>query len=309
MQIIGLDIGGTKCAVIESDEKMNFKSVEVVKTSSPHKTLESIFKIIESFKPDKNTLFGIACGDPMDSKKGVILSPPNMPGWDNIHITKMLTDKFGGEAYLMNDANAGALAEWKFGAAKGCENVVFCTHGTGMGAGLILNNQLYEGTNGSAGEIGHIRLERIGPVGYGKSGSFEGFCSGGGIAQIAREKAAQLGGKVSFNHGLIEEITTKDVALAAENGDSVALEILGLSGVYLGKGLAIIIDILNPQVIVLGSLFIRCRRFIEPFMMEQLKKEALPHSLKNCKIVPAGLDEKIGNYAAVSVALYRKCLL
>jgi glucokinase len=309
MQIIGLDIGGTKCAVIESDEKMNFKSVEVVKTSNPHKTLEAIFKIIESFKPDKNTLYGIACGDPMDSKKGVILSPPNMPGWDNIHITKILTDKFGGEAYLMNDANAGALAEWKFGAAKGYENAVFCTHGTGMGAGLILNNQLYEGSNGSAGEIGHIRLERIGPVGDGKSGSFEGFCSGGGIAQIAREKAAQLGGKVSFNHGLIEEITTKDVALAAEKGDSVALEILGLSGVYLGKGLAIIIDILNPQVIVLGSLFIRCRRFIEPFMMEQLKKEALPHSLKSCKIVPAGLDEKIGNYAAVSVALYRKGLL
>lgn len=309
MRIIGLDLGGTKCTVLESDGDRPPRQVDRFLTSDPQTTLSEIFKTIEKIQPGPNPVFGIACGDPQDSAAGLILSPPNMPGWDRIEIVKELVERFGGEAYLMNDANAGAIAEWKFGAAKGYENVVFCTHGTGMGAGLILNNRLYEGTNGSAGEIGHIRLAADGPVGYGKAGSFEGFCSGGGISQLARKKAVEMNGKVIFNPGRIEDITTRDVAVAAENGDSIARDILALSGSYLGKGLSTVIDILNPQIIVLGSLYIRCQKFLEPRMMEQLEKETLRRSLVNCKIVPAGLGEQVGNFGAVSVALYRKGLM
>jgi glucokinase len=309
VDIIGLDLGGTKCTVVKTGKDGNCEQVDRFTTFAPEKTLKEIFKCIERIGPGNNPVFGVACGDPMDAKKGLILSPPNMPGWDRVEIVKELVERFGGEAYLMNDANAGAIAEWKFGAAKGFESVVFCTHGTGMGAGLILDNRLYEGTNGSAGEIGHIRLSADGPVGYGKKGSFEGLCSGGGIAQLARAKAAELKGKVAFNPGRIEDITTKDVALAAERGDTVAKEILALSGSYLGQGLSTIIDILNPQIIVLGSLFIRCRKFLEPAMKKRLEEETLSWSLANCKIVPAGLGEQIGNYAAVSVALYRKGIM
>jgi glucokinase len=206
----------------------------------------------------------------------------------------------------MNDANAGALAEWKHGAAIGCRNVVFLTFGTGMGAGIILDNRLYEGTSGYAGEVGHVRLAASGPVGYGKAGSFEGLCSGGGIGRLAQAKARELGGRVAFNPGSIEDITARDVAQAAERGDPVATELLSTVGWYLGLGLSFLIDILNPQIIVMGGIFGRCDKFLEPTMRQALQEESLPRPLRDCRIVPAALGEDIGNYAAVAVARYRK---
>jgi len=309
MDIIGLDLGGTKCTVVAGTDRTRPEQVARFATAGPAETLKKIFKAVEKIVPADEPVFGISAGDPMDAEKGILLAPPNMPGWDYVEIVRELTAQFGGEAYLMNDANAGALAEWRFGAAMGCKNVIFCTHGTGMGAGLILDGRLYEGTNYSAGEIGHTRLAEDGPVGYGKRGSFEGWCSGGGIARYARQRAKDLNGKVAFNPGRVEDITARDVAEAAEKGDELAQEILATSGGYLGRGLGMLIDILNPEVIVLGSLYLRCGKFLEPFMRETLEKEALPQSLKNCRIVPTGLGEQIGNYAALCVALYRKAML
>lgn len=118
---------------------------------------------------------GISCGGPLNSTAGIIEGPPNLPGWNNVKIADILTSHYGVFASLQNDANACAVAEWKFGAGKGAQNMIFLTFGTGLGAGLILNGRLYSGTNDNAGEIGHIRLEEFGPSGYGKSGSFEGF--------------------------------------------------------------------------------------------------------------------------------------
>ena len=130
---------------------------------------------------------GITCGGPLDSKKGLIMSPPNLPKWDKIPITKIIEDNFNVPVFLQNDANACALAEWRFGAGKGTNNMIFLTFGTGLGAGLILDGRLYAGTNNLAGEIGHIRLAKDGPLGYDKKGSFEGFCSGAGIARLAKK--------------------------------------------------------------------------------------------------------------------------
>jgi len=300
LNIIGIDIGGTKCAIISADENGNLHKINRFPTTDVKETLELIMDGVAELKPEKNPLFGISCGGPLDSVKGIIQSPPNLPGWDDIQIVNMLTNQFGGQAFLMNDANAGALAEWQFGAARGYSNVLFFTHGTGMGAGIILDGRLYEGTTGDAGEVGHIRLEEDGPVGYGKAGSFEGLCSGGGIAKLAKAR-----GYYPSMSGKKREITTKDIALAAENGDQEALDILALSGHYLGKGLAILIDILNPEIIVLGSIYLRAGKFLKESMMETLKKETLARSLETCKIVPIGLGEDIGNYAAIAVAVYR----
>jgi glucokinase len=191
------------------------------------------------------------------------------------------------------------------GAARGKRNVVFLTFGTGMGAGVIIDGRLYEGTSGSAGEVGHIRLAQDGPVGYGKAGSFEGFCSGGGIARLVRQSAKANGGQLPFFAGRIEDVTAADVAAAATGGDAFAREIFAEVGRRLGMGLAIIIDILNPEVIVIGSIFARCRELLEPSMREALGKEALPQSLGCCAIVPAALGEDIGDWAAITIALYR----
>ena len=238
------------------------------------------------------------------------MSPPNLPGWDGIPIVKILSDRFSIRSGLHNDANACALAEWRFGAGRGLRNMVFLTFGTGLGAGLILDGKLYAGTNDNAGELGHIRLSPFGPVGYGKCGSFEGFASGGGIAQLARFKVSerlQMGERVPWCAAEeLDGITAQKVAVAASEGDELAREIYRISATYLGRGLAVVIDLLNPEAIVIGSIYARNREMMEPYVLQEIEREALPHARRVCRILPAALGEQIGDYAALSVA---SCLI
>lgn len=318
--IIGLDIGGTKCAttlgrISESgDITIVAKKSFPTEKGNPFGVIEELCKTIDSIlaeeKIESISAIGISCGGPLDSKTGVVMNPPNLVGWDNIAIVDIIKGKYGVPCGLQNDANACALAEWKFGAGVGLQNMVFLTFGTGLGAGLILDNKLYAGTNDNAGEVGHMRLADYGPVGYGKAGSFEGFCSGGGIAQIAKMKVAeklQMGEKVSFCKDIseIDNLNAKDVALAADNGDALAKEIYAISGRQLGVGLSLIIDILNPQAIVIGSVYTRSSHLLKKYALEVIERESLPMAAKVCEILPAKLGENIGDYAALSVAAYQ----
>jgi len=314
--LIGIDIGGTKCAVtygiddgqkIEVVDKLKFDTTKVDQTITNLLGTTAAIMQRHNLTAATTAAIGISCGGPLDSKKGVIMSPPNLPGWDNIAIVDIFEKRFGVKTAVQNDANACALAEWKFGAGRGYNNVAFLTFGTGMGSGLILDGKLYAGTNDNAGEVGHIRLAKHGPVGFGKAGSFEGFCSGSGIAQMGRARAMekmQMGEPVAFckSSADLNNITAKAVAEAAESGDPLARDIYRECGSYLGKALAIMIDILNPEVIVLGSIYCRAQHLIEPAMQEALDREALGLARRVCKIVPAALGESIGDYAALSVA-------
>lgn len=234
------------------------------------------------------------------------MSPPNLPGWDNVPITELIEKTVGIRAVLQNDANACAVAEWKYGAGKGTRNMVFLTFGTGLGAGLILDGKLYSGTNDNAGEIGHIRLSDFGPVGYGKAGSVEGFASGGGIAQLAAtavKEQLMMGKKVAWcSDGNLSAITAKTVADAAGNGDTLAKSIYQTSATFLGKALAMVIDMLNPEVIVIGSIFVRAEELIRPFMQASIDRDALPGAAAVCSVKPAELGESIGDIAALSLA-------
>jgi glucokinase len=249
---------------------------------------------------------GISCGGPLDSNKGLIMSPPNLPGWDNIPIIEKIQGHFGIKTGLQNDANACALAEWKCGAGRGAQNMVFMTFGTGLGSGLVLDGRLYTGTNDNAGEVGRIRLANYGPVGYGKAGSFEGFCSGAGISQIARMLIAektQMGIPVDwYNDEDADQPTAQRVAEEALKGDELALRIFDLSAKKLGEGLSIIIDVLNPEVIVIGGVYTRCRSLMEKRMLEVIARETLPNAGRVCRILPSELGEQIGAYSALSVA-------
>ncbi|NMP37936.1 MAG: ROK family protein [Clostridiales bacterium] len=323
MYTLGIDIGGTKCAVILGKGVLPEGGDEgfiIAKKAFPTRTAAGWREVLAQIMSEADALLdengvmqnqlkavGISCGGPLDSTRGVILSPPNLPGWDEVPITSMLEQHFGVRAYLRNDANACALAEWRFGAARGTRNAVFLTFGTGMGAGLVLDGKLYSGTNDMAGEVGHIRLSPDGPEGYGKRGSFEGFCSGGGIARLAQsmaKKALRDGGK----SGLFKEendicsITAKSVALAADAGDALANEVLDICAQRLGEGLSLIIDILNPQVIVIGSIYARNEARFLPQIIKVIEKEALELSARVCRVLPAALGESIGDYAALSAA-------
>jgi glucokinase len=292
VQIIGIDIGGTKCAVGVLRDGV-VEEVDRFPTQDYTTTFARFRQTVAGLGPGPDVVFGISCGGPLDAARGVILCPPNLPGWVDLPVCRAFTDIFGGRAFLMNDANASALAEWHFGAGKGCRHMVFLTAGTGMGAGLILNGRLYEGATGDAGEVGHLRLRPDGPLGFGKHGSFEGFCSGGGIARLALAMGWPQ-----------PAVTLKDLAEAAGAGDALALKVLDTAGERLGEALALLIDTLNPERIVLGGYFPRCSALLLPAMNRALAAEALPGPLAACRILPAVLGETIGSNAAVAVALH-----
>ena len=304
MNLLGFDIGGTKCAVIYGQgDADNVEIIEKIKmptdlSITPEEMIQRLIDAAKKFpKPDYT---GVSCGGPLSSETGVIMGPPNLPGWDDVHIVEILEKEYGVPSGLQNDANACALAEWRYGAGRGTKNMAFLTFGTGLGAGLILDGRLYAGTNDNAGECGHIRLADEGPVGFGKAGSFEGFCSGGGIAQIGKAL-----GEMNPQCAFYGDYTAKAIGDAAEAGDETALEVYKISGEMLGRGLSILIDLLNPQKIVIGSIFERSRDLLWPHCKKYIDKEALGGAAAVCEVVPAALGNSIGDYAALITAAYK----
>ena len=288
----GLDIGGTKCALVIGDRTGKVLARWKVATADYgadwQRLINDLLKNAEGIYA-RPLAVGVSCGGPLSSARGVIMSPPNLPGWDDVHIVEWLQNRLSVPAFLQNDANACALAEWQFGAGRGCKNMVFLTFGTGMGAGLILDGRLYAGTNDMAGEAGHMRLAPDGPEGYGKRGSFEGFCSGGGIRQLAQ---MELG----------KDLSCKQLCELADAGDADARRVLEKSADYLGRALAVLIDILNPERIVIGSIYARAERHFKDGALSAIRREALSLSSGACEIVPAGLGDSIGDIAALSIA-------
>lgn len=311
---VGIDIGGTKCAVTLGDAAGVILCKERFETGGPDETVGRILavaeRLIEGARAAGRTVTaaGISCGGPLDADRGVILSPPNLPGWDKVEIVRAVRERLGIPAVLTNDANACALAEWRFGAGRGTRHMVFLTFGTGMGAGIIIDGKIYNGANGNAGEIGHVRMERFGGIGYGKMGSFEGFVSGGGIAMTARNLALerlQQGQVVGYcaSYEDLPSVTAKSVAEAAYAGDETAREVYRMTGEMLGRGLAILVDVLNPECIVIGSVFQRSEDLLRETMEEAMRRECLACAYGAVRVVPAELGEELGDRAALALAM------
>lgn len=312
----GVDIGGTKTAVLISadppdvSKRIEFPTLPAI---GPQPALEQIKSRLHAIlaeldaSPRSLAGIGVSCGSPLDAKRGIIQAPPNLSTWVDVPIVELMREEFGCPVYLENDANAGALAENRFGAGKGAQNMVFLTMGTGFGAGIIIEGRIYQGTNGNAGEIGHVRLTPDGPVGYHKAGSAEGWVSGGGMAQWAATEISTARASnersVLLDLPLNHNVTARDVGLAADRGDPLACRIVTRLGEKLGYALAILVDILNPERIVIGGLAMRLgERLFEP-ARRTLAGEALPHSAAVCEIVPAALGESIGDVAALCIAM------
>lgn len=306
--LLGFDIGGTKCAVCigryEGDtlKVENKQAIPTDLTVSPETMLSRLMTLADGLlKSETPRAIGVSCGGPLSSATGRVLGPPNLPGWNDVPVVALINAHYGVPVALRNDADAGALAEWRWGAGKGCRHMAFLTFGTGLGAGLILNGKLYSGACDMGGEVGHIRLANYGPVGYGKSGSFEGFCSGGGIAQLAELYARECR-QQGHAPGYPEGASAKEVAEAARAGDPTALQVFDTCARQLGRGLSVLIDILNPERIVIGSLFGRCHDLLWEKTAAVIAAEALPASAAACQVIPAALGESIGDYAALAVA-------
>lgn len=315
--LAGVDIGGTKTAVtlcLHPPEILARWEFATAPADGPApaitRIIESLHRMLQSKGLTATALraIGISCGGPLDPIKGLIQEPPNLPTWKDVAICSMLEEQFAVNCFLENDANAGALAEFSFGAGRGTRNMVFLTMGTGIGAGLILNGELYQGPSMAAGEIGHVRLTRSGPRGHNKAGSVEGWASGAGMAQVAameirraleRGEFTQLAAFAVNGSG---SLTARDVALAAENGDGVAQAVIKKVGEKLGEAMAILVDVLNPECIAVGGLALRLGDSLLNPARSVVEREAMTSSASLCKIVPAELGERIGDVAAFCVA-------
>jgi Transcriptional regulator/sugar kinase len=313
---LGIDIGGTKCAIAlgaPTDTGITLVAerrfpTPATPTAALRECMEAGDALLHTSSERQLIAVGISCGGPLDSSRGLILSPPNLPGWDALDVVTPFQKHFNVPAALQNDANAGALAEWWWGAGQGSQTLIFLTCGTGLGAGLILNGYLHKGISDLAGEVGHLRLTADGPLGYGKAGSFEGWCGGSGIAQLARTMAReQLASGTPARYcpteTVLEQVTAETVGQAAQEGDPVARELWCIVGERLGQGIAMLADLLNPERILLGSIYLRQQALLEPAMRAALNREALPGTLERCQILPAGLGEKLGAYASLAVAV------
>ncbi len=313
----GIDIGGTKgTAVVVSDAPPNILARLEFPTQVDLGPQQAIEQIIGGLKQclssvgiadrDLNAI-GVSCGSPLDRHSGVIQAPPNLRTWIDVPIVSILSGEFGVPCRLENDANAGALAEHRFGAGRGTQHMVFLTMGTGLGAGIIANGQLYHGASDLAGEIGHVRLTRDGPVGHNKAGSAEGWASGAGMADYAGRmiRAAKLKRRSTLLNEVYDggrALTAHDVADAAKAGDALANHIIRKVGERLGATMAILIDVLNPEMIVVGGLAMRLGDAIMNPARRVVQRESLAVAATACRIVPALLDERIGDMAALGVA-------
>lgn len=308
--LVGVDIGGTKTAVVLCGEPPHTLWREEFSTRPEKGPEHAVARIIAAIRHGcaetgaTPRCVGVSCGGPLDRVTGVIQAPPNLTTWIDVPIKSLLEKEFGIDCAVENDANAGAVAEHRFGAGRGSRHMIFLTMGTGLGAGLILNGEIYHGASAMAGEIGHVRLTQGGPTGYDKQGSVEGWASGGGMARhgAVTVRKAVASGETTLLAEHMNSLTARDVGIALAKGDAVAARIVEETGQRLGDALAVLVDLLNPERIVVGGLALRFGEQLLGPARKRLHEEALVSASEACSVVPAALGKSIGDIAAICVA-------
>ena len=303
---IGIDVGGTnvKIALVDGEGKIIYSnSVPTYAQMGYEYTVNNIKQAIRDLMKETNTdakeIEGIGFDFPgqVDYKTGVVKLAPNIPGWVNVPIAQMIEEEFNIPTRIDNDVRCAALGELKFGAGKGCENFVCITVGTGIGSGLVINGQLVRGAANAAGEIGHIKLQMNGgPIcGCGDTGCLEAFASGPSIVAMAQEYLK--GGKsTKFREmaGADGENTPYIVAKAAEAGDPVAKRIFEIVGTYIGMGLVSVINLLNPEKVIIGGGVAAAGDLLLDPIRKTIKERAMVVAGNSVEIVPAELGNSAG---------------
>lgn len=302
---IGIDVGGTnvKIALVDGEGKIIYSnSVPTYAQMGYEYTVNNIKQAIKDLMKETNTeakdIQGIGFDFPgqVDCKTGVVKNAPNIPGWVNVPIAQMIEEEFHIPTRIDNDVRCAALGELKFGAGRGCENFVCITVGTGIGSGIVINGKVVRGAANAAGELGHIKLQmEDGPLcGCGDSGCLEAFASGPSIVAMAQEYLK--GGKSSKFRELAGdgEITPYIVAKAAEAGDPVAKRIFEKMGYYIGMGLTSVINLLNPERIIIGGGVAECGELLLDPIRRTINERAMKVQRDAVEIVPAELGNSAG---------------
>lgn len=310
---IGVDLGGTKIETVVADAEGNVYGEDLRPTLAAEGPDAVIARIADSIRaacananvaPEQTLGVGISSPGPAKPKLGIVTDAPNLPGWHNIHITKLVSDAVGLPTLLENDANAAAYGECLFGAAKGFKHVVYVTLGTGIGGGLIIDGKIYEGASGAAGEVGHLIVLPDGPVcNCGNRGCVEALSAG---PAIARDAAALIaGGKAPKLADLAAgRILTAEIVLeAARQGDDEAREILHRAGYYLGLGLTGLLNVFDPQALILGGGLVNLGDFYLGPAVETARRGAFPQIIADVLITTAKLGNRAGALGAAALVI------
>ncbi len=302
---IGIDVGGTnvKIALVDSNGKIGYSDTiptraEMGYEYTVNNMKQAIRDLLTETKLSPKDIEGIGFGLPgqVDFKSGIVRLITNIPGWVEIPLAKMIEDEFHIPTRIDNDVRCAALGELNFGAGKGCENLICITVGTGIGSGLIVNGKLVRGASNAAGEIGHIKLQmQDGPIcGCGDTGCLEAFASGPSIVAMAEEYI--MGGKSTKYREMANgnDITPFIVAEAAKAGDAVARRIYTKMGEYIGIGLASVVNLLNPEKIIIGGGVAGAGDILFTPLKETLKKRAMKIAGDTVEVVPAQLGNTAG---------------
>jgi glucokinase len=299
--ILGIDLGGTKIVALVADKEG--KIIKKGKTPTfaeegPRTVIGRIIdltkEVLSSSKLGLKELLGIGiCSPgPLDTEKGVVFFAPNLPGWKNVPLKDLLEKEFNIPVYVENDANAAVLGEKWLGAGKRKKHIVYLTVSTGIGGGIIVNGEILHGATDSAAEVGHMTILPEGPqCNCGKKGCLEALASGTAIARRANSSSAE------------------EVYKAALKGDKKALGVIEEAARYLGLGIANLVNVLNPEVVVIGGGVSKMGELLFSVVRETVAKEALEVPAKAVKIVPAQLGDEVGALGAVRVVLNRHHLL
>lgn len=304
--ILGMDVGGTKTAIVEGDGAARIRQRVEIPTEAARPFAETMPRLVALLRQTIVTAqqagrqivaLSVAIGGPLRIQEGVLLDPPHLPGWHGVRLKEALAAHFPQlPIFIEHDGNAGALAEFYFGVGRkrtDLHHLIFLTFGTGLGAGVIVNGRILHGATDTAGEVGHWRLADDGPVGFGKAGSWEGFASGRGLTLLAQQM---------FPHRWQADTAIRTLVEAMLADDPDALIVADTAGRWMGRGLALLVDAFNPQVIVLGSLAVALGDRVLAAARRVVAAEALPQAVAVCEIVPSVLGAHIGDVAALMAA-------
>ncbi|MGB6874199.1 MAG: ROK family protein [Dehalococcoidia bacterium] len=263
--ILGVDLGGTKIltAVTNSRGKILSRDHSITPAPKGHEAviqsiLESAYRALEQANVAISELTAVGIGAPglSNPETGILLTSPNLPGWRDVPLRDIMQERLGKKTFLINDANAAALGEFYFGAARGVRNFIYITLSTGIGGGIVIDGKIYGGTIGAAGEVGHMTIDDEGPIcNCGNRGCWETLASGTALAREAKHRIKEgvMTSILEYAEGDVEKVTAQAIHSAAEQGDSLAKELIARTGYYVGVGLANLINIFNPELIVIGG--------------------------------------------------------
>ncbi|MGE5550590.1 MAG: ROK family protein [Bacteroidota bacterium] len=308
---VGVDLGGTKIAAALVGPEDRILAEDRRPTEAERGVETVVGKIVEAVRQvaggdlGRVTAIGLGAPGPLNCRKGLVHKAPNLSGWDNVPIVRLLEDRLGIHTVLENDANAAGYGEWAAGAGKGTRDMIYLTISTGIGGGLIVGGRIHHGRDDGAGEVGHMTVVPDGPpCGCGRRGCWETLCSGTGIAAAMVRKLA--GGAESrvlaLAGGDPKNVTSAHVAQAAREGDPAARAVFDEALFYMALGLTNLIHLLNPEMVVIGGGVAKLGDQLFVPLREMVKKRAYPALVENLPIVPAALGDRAGVLGAAMVA-------